>query len=263
MRIALGIEYDGSGFCGWQSQPTGCGVQDHVEAALDKFLASPSAPVSVTCAGRTDTGVHAGAQVVHLDCDMERDEISWVRGANTYLPPAIRILWSKCVGDEFHARFSAQARTYRYLLLCDSVNAGIMHGHVGWFHLPLNIDAMRAAAIQLVGEHDFSAFRAAECQAKSPVRILHDAHIVQRGPFLVFTFRANAFLHHMIRNIVGGLVYVGAGRHSVDEFRQILESRNRTLAAPTFSPAGLYLAKIEYDEKFGIPETRMRFPFPD
>ena len=261
MRIALGIEYNGSGFCGWQSQPSGCSVQDHLESALGKFVAAGDARIAVACAGRTDTGVHAAMQVVHFDCDVLRDEISWVRGVNTFLPPAIRILWAKQVHDEFHARFSARSRSYRYLLLSDAVDAGIQRGQVGWFHLPLDLGAMRNAAESLRGEHDFSAFRAAECQAKSPVKTLFEAKIDTHGQLFIFSFRANAFLHHMIRNIVGGLVYVGAGRHSQVDFRQIFESRNRALAAPTFAPDGLYLANIEYDEKFDLPPARSRLPF--
>jgi tRNA pseudouridine38-40 synthase len=261
MRIALGIEFNGADFCGWQSQPSGCGVQDHVEAALGTFLASPSERVSVICAGRTDTGVHASSQVVHFDCAIERDEISWVRGANTYLPPSIRILWSKVVDESFHARFSARSRTYRYLLLNDSVDAGIMRRQVGWFHAPLDLASMQQAASLLLGEHDFSAFRAAECQAKSPVKFLYEAGIETSGQLFMFSFRANAFLHHMIRNLVGGLVYVGAGRHSIEEFRRIFENRNRTLGAPTFAADGLYLTNIEYDEKFGLPSVRSRLPF--
>ena len=261
MRIALGIEYNGATFCGWQSQPSGCGIQDHVEAALNSFLAVPEAKVSVSCAGRTDTGVHAAMQVVHFDCAVERDEIAWVRGVNNFLPPSIRILWSRAVDPEFHARFSARSRGYRYLLLNDSVNASIMWGQIGWFHAPLNLAAMREAAELLLGEHDFSAFRAAECQAKTPIKTMHEAGIDQDGQMFTFSFRANAFLHHMIRNIVGGLVYVGAGRQSIDDFRQIFESRNRVLAAPTFSADGLYLTNIEYDEKFGLPVARLRLPY--
>ena len=261
MRIALGIEYNGADFCGWQSQASGCGIQDHVESALNTFLAAPSAPVSVVCAGRTDAGVHASSQVVHFDSAIEREEISWVRGVNTYLPPSIRILWATPVDEEFHARFSARSRTYRYLLLNDRVDAGIMRGQVGCFHLPLSAAAMQQAASVLIGQHDFSAYRAAECQARTPVKVLHEARVETNGQLFVFSFRANAFLHHMIRNIVGSLVYVGAGRHSMDEFRRIFESRNRALAAPTFAADGLYLTNIEYDEKFRLPVPRMRLPF--
>lgn len=261
MRIALGIEYNGTAFCGWQSQPSGCGVQDHLESALNTFVATTSAAISVNCAGRTDSGVHAAHQVVHFDCAVERDESAWVRGVNTYLPPSIRILWAKRVDDEFHARFSARSRSYRYVLLNDGVPPAIMRGQIGWFHAPLDLAAMQQAATLLIGEHDFSAFRAADCQAKTPVKILYDASIRSSGQTFVFAFRASAFLHHMIRNIVGGLVYVGAGRHSVEEFRGIFESRNRTLAAPTFAPDGLYLMNIEYDEKFELPVVRSRLPF--
>ena len=261
MRVALGIEYNGAGYCGWQSQPSGCGVQDHVETALTKFVGGNETRVAVTCAGRTDTGVHAVAQVVHFDCDMLRDDSSWVRGTNTFLPPTIRILWAKHVGDDFHARFLARSRRYRYLLLNDSVDAAIMRSQVGWFHAPLDVAAMREAAAHLIGEHDFSSFRAAECQAKTPVKILHEATIDTHGKMVEFSFRANAFLHHMIRNIVGGLVYVGAQRHSIAEFRRIFEARDRTFAAPTFAADGLYLTDIEYDEKFALPPARTRIPF--
>ena len=261
MRVALGIEYNGAQYCGWQSQPSGCGVQDHVEAALTRFVALAATDTSVTCAGRTDTGVHANCQVVHFDCTIERDENSWVRGVNAFLPASIRIVWSKHVSDQFHARFSAHARSYRYLLLNDSVDAAIMRGQMGWFHTPLNVTAMRAAATLLIGEHDFSAFRAAECQARSPVKTLYDVTVAVNGKVVVFSFRGNAFLHHMIRNIVGGLVYVGAGRHSINDFQRIFDARDRTQAAPTFAADGLYLTNIEYDEKFGLPRARTRLPF--
>ena len=270
MRIALGLEYRGTHYCGWQTQPAGCAVQDHLERALGKFLGQP---VATVCAGRTDTGVHALAQVVHLDTDIERDENSWVRGSNTSLAPDIRVIWARQVGDDFHARFSATSRTYRYLLLNDPVDSAAFTGLAGWFHSPLDIAKMRDAAKQLLGEHDFSAYRAAECQAKSPVRTLLEASIepleskVGRGgesgrsQLLVLTFRANAFLHHMVRNIVGELVYVGAGRRSLAEFSAIFQGWDRTRAAPTFAPDGLYLCDIEYDARFGLPHVRRRHPF--
>ncbi|MEP7156071.1 MAG: tRNA pseudouridine(38-40) synthase TruA [Betaproteobacteria bacterium] len=261
MRIAMGIEYNGSGFCGWQSQASGCGVQDRVESALNSFLAAGPARISISCAGRTDTGVHAALQVIHFDCNVERDDVSWMRGVNAFLPPSVRILWSRRVSDEFHARFAAQSRSYRYLLLNDAADAAIMLGQAGWFHMPLALAPMQEAANLLLGEHDFSAFRAAECQAKSPVKTLHEAGITASGQLFTFSFRANAFLHHMIRNIVGGLVYVGSGRHSVADFQRIFDGRDRTLAAPTFAADGLYLANIEYDKKFNLPTTRTRLPF--
>ena len=258
MRVALGLEYDGSPYCGWQSQASGCGVQDHVEAALTKFIGAATA---CTCAGRTDTGVHALAQVIHVDSGVERDAQSWVRGGNSHLPAGIRLLWAKPVADEFHARFSARSRTYRYLLLNDSVASGTMASRLGWFHAPLDLAAMQLAARSLLGERDFSAFRSSECQAKTPVKTLYQADVVARGKLLEFRFRANAFLHHMVRNLVGELVYVGSGRHSLEDFAAVVAGRDRTRAAPTFPAAGLYLTDIEYDESFGLPAPAPRHPF--
>ena len=267
MRIALGLEYRGTRYCGWQTQPTGCAVQDHLERALEKFLAEPAATI---CAGRTDTGVHAMAQVVHLDTEIERDDVSWVRGTNASLPADIRVVWAKQVAADFHARYSASSRTYRYLLLNDPVDNAAFNGMAGWFHAQLDIATMREAATLLLGEHDFSAYRAAECQAKTPVKTIFEATIEpvagkvnEDGTcnLLALSFRANAFLHHMVRNIVGELVYVGAGRRSLIEFREIFGSRDRTRAAPTFAPDGLYLCDIEYDARFGLPPVRRRHPF--
>ncbi len=260
LRIALGLEYDGAGFCGWQSQPSACGIQDHVEKAASQFIAGP-APIAVTCAGRTDTGVHALAQVVHLDTEVVREEMAWVRGVNRFLPTPIRVLWMREVPDEFHARFSAISRTYQYVLLTDRTEPAILNGKVGWFHLPLDVIAMRNAANALLGEHDFSAFRSSECQANSPVKHMHGVDIEERAPYIRFTFRANAFLHHMVRNVVGALVYVGAGRMSVADFSALMGKRDRALAPPTFSPDGLYLAGIEYDAAFSIPRAAQRVPF--
>ncbi len=268
MRVALGLEYRGTQYCGWQTQPAACAVQDHLERALEKFV---GASVATVCAGRTDTGVHAMAQVVHLDTEIERDEVSWVRGTNTNLPDDIRVVWAKHVAEDFHARFSAITRSYRYLLLNDPVDSATMSGLIGWFHAPLDIARMQMAATVLLGEHDFSAYRAAACQAKSPLRTMVEANVewlTKNGDNTVanhvmqLTFRANAFLHHMIRNIVGELVYVGAGRRSLVEFREIFEGCDRTRAAPTFAAAGLYLCDIEYDACFGLPPARRRHPFP-
>ena len=267
MRIALGIEYGGTRYCGWQTQLAGCAVQDHLERALEKFLGDK---VSTTCAGRTDSGVHAMAQVVHLDSEVDRDDISWVRGINSNLPADIRVVWAKPVAANFHARFSASARSYRYLLLNDTVESATFNGLVGWFHGALDVDKMREAAQLLIGEHDFSSFRSAECQAKSPVRLMLEAHIMSAATgvpsrevkgLMVLAFRANAFLHHMVRNIVGELVYVGAGRRSLADFRQVLAARDRSRAAPTFAPDGLYLCCVDYPAEFDLPPLRMRHPF--
>lgn len=250
MRIALGLEYDGSAFCGWQTQPGGCGVQDHLQAALSKFADSP---IEVTAAGRTDTGVHAAAQVVHFDTAAVREPVSWVRGTNTHLPPAVRVLWSAQVPAEFHARYSARLRTYRYLLVNAPVAPALLHARAGWYHRPLDVARMVEGARCLPGTHDFSSFRDAQCQAKSPVRDMAEVRITRRGDLVTFTFSANAFLHHMIRNLVGSLVYVGAGKQEPAWIAQLLEQRDRRNAAPTFSPGGLYLAAIAYDSTYPLP----------
>jgi len=250
MRIALGIEYDGSRFLGWQTQPGGGTVQDALEAALSGIAAQT---VAVTCAGRTDRGVHALAQVVHFDTGAERPDSAWVRGVNALLPESMAVLWSRTVPEDFHARYSARARTYRYVLLNRAVRPALAARHAGWFHAPLDVEAMREAAAALCGEHDFSAFRSAECQAKSPVRTLQSLSIERSGERIDFVFSANAFLHHMVRNLVGTLVYVGKGKHPPRWAKEVLESRDRGLAAPTFAPEGLYLESVEYDQHWGLP----------
>ncbi len=253
MRIALGLEYDGAAFCGWQTQPSGCGVQDHVQRALSKFT---DASLEVTAAGRTDAGVHATAQVVHFDSPVHREMFSWVRGTNALLDAHARVLWSARVPDDFHARFDARSRTYRYLLLDSPVAPAVLRGRVGWYHGALDAAAMDRAAQALRGTHDFTAFRDAQCQARSPVRALIEVRVERAGGLLVLTFRANAFLHRMVRNIVGSLVYVGAGRQPPGWIGELLAARDRRLAAPTFAPDGLYLAAIEYDPASALP------PFP-
>ena len=250
MRIALGVEYDGSRFCGWQTQPQGCAVQDALERALAEIAGTP---VGTICAGRTDADVHALAQVVHFDTGAERPESAWVRGVNALMPAACAVTWAQPVAGGFHARFSALSRTYRYLLLNRPVRPAAEHGRVGWFHLPLDVDRMRRAAKLLIGEHDFSAFRSSECQARSPVRTLARVDIERRGDYLVIDFQANAFLHHMVRNLVGCLVYVGKGKHRPEWVGEVLEGRDRSRAAPTFDASGLYLTRIEYDARWGLP----------
>lgn len=251
-RIALGVEYDGSRFCGWQTQPEGCSAQDALERGLAEIA---GAPVATICAGRTDAGVHALAQVVHFDAATERPAAAWVRGTNALLPPALAVTWAREVPQDFNARYSARSRSYRYLLLNHPVRPAADQARVGWFHAPLDLEKMQRAARLLLGERDFSAFRSAECQAKTPVRTLAQLDIERRGDYLVFDFRANAFLHHMVRNIVGSLVYVGKGKHPPEWMGEVLASRNRALAAPTFEAAGLYLARVAYDRQWGLPDA--------
>ena len=251
MRIALGVEYNGSAYCGWQSQPDGRTVQDALQLALSQ-VASES--ITVIAAGRTDTGVHALEQVIHFDTHSVRPLTAWVRGANALLPSGIAVLWAHAVADEFHARFSAQARSYSYYLYCRPVRSAVQHGKVGWFHQPLDIVKMREAAQYLLGEHDFSAFRASACQAKSPVKNLAMLNIQQQGNIISLDLTANAFLHHMVRNIVGCLVYVGKGKHPPQWMQDVLQGRERSQAAPTFAPDGLYLRSIAYDMKWQLPQ---------
>lgn len=261
-RIALGIQYDGTSWRGWQTQPDGRTVQDTLETALKKFSLTD---IATTCAGRTDAGVHALEQVVHFDTSLDRDMFSWVRGVNAFLPASIAVRWACEVapdGDEqFHARFSATARTYRYLLYNHPVRSPLLSGKAGWVFRPLIVEPMRSAASYLLGVHDFTAFRAAECQARSPVKTMHEIRIERHGDLLVFTLRANAFLHHMVRNIVGSLIVVGNGNQSPEWLKSVLDGKDRSRAAPTFMPDGLYLARIDYDSKWKLPHEPL-LPLP-
>jgi tRNA pseudouridine38-40 synthase len=250
LRIALGLEYDGAAFCGWQTQPDSCAVQDALERALSEVAGKS---IETVCAGRTDAGVHALAQVVHFDVDVERPPTAWIRGGNALLPDAIAVNWARAVSPDFHARFSATGRRYIYWLLNRAQRPGLLRGRVGWFHRNLDERAMQQAAQCLIGSHDFSAFRAAECQAKTPVKKLRRLEICRRGDLIRFEFAADAFLQHMVRNIVGSLVYVGGGRHPAAWIGEVLESRDRNRAAPTFAASGLYLAAVEYDASWALP----------
>ena len=250
MRIALGLEYDGSRFLGWQTQPGGGTVQDTLQSALAVIAGMP---VGVTCAGRTDRGVHALEQVVHFDVGVTRPESAWVRGVNAVLPESIAVQWAREVPAQFHARYAARARTYRYVLFNRAVRPALAARHAGWFHAALDVAAMRAGARHFLGEQDFSAFRSAECQAATPVRTLHSLEIEARGERIDFVLRANAFLHHMVRNIVGTLIHVGAGRQPPDWVGEVLRSRERARAAPTFAAEGLYLERVEYEPHWGLP----------
>ncbi|UXY13735.1 tRNA pseudouridine(38-40) synthase TruA [Chitiniphilus purpureus] len=249
MKYALAIEYDGRAFCGWQVQPD----QPTVQAALEEALARMAGhPVRVHAAGRTDTGVHATGQIAHFDTEAVRPLTAWVRGVNRFLPPGVAVLRAMPVPDDFHARFSACARHYRYLLLNHPVRPALMAGRIGWMHQPLALEPLHAAAALLLGRHDFSSFRAAECQAKTPVKTLHRLEIQRQGHLLVFDFAADAFLHHMVRNMMGALLHVAKGNCPPEWIAALLAARDRALAPPTFMPDGLYLAGVSYPAHFGL-----------
>ena len=260
MRIAIGLEYAGTVFTGWQSQPDGRGVQDALEHAL---AAVADEPVRTIAAGRTDASVHATMQIAHFDVGVKRPDTAWVRGVNAHLPPEVAVLWAHPIAADFHARNAARARSYTYLLANRPVRPALLAGRVGWYHEPLDVGAMTRAAATLVGTHDFSAFRAAECQAKSATKTVTEVAIAVYGDQLHFDFRADAFLQHMIRNIVGSLVYVGAGRHPPEWIAELLEARDRTRAAPTFAAAGLYFTGADYDARWELPRARRPVALPN
>jgi tRNA pseudouridine38-40 synthase len=257
MRIALGVEYDGSALRGWQKQLGGGTVQDDLESVLGQIAGERSA---VVCAGRTDAGVHATGQVVHFDTRAERPVTAWVRGVNAFLPPNVAVRWARHVSEAFHARFSAYGRCYRYLLIDRAQRPGLWHGRVGWYHRPLDEERMQRAACLLLGERDFSAFRAADCQAKTPVKMLRRAEVRRVGDWLVFDFEASAFLHRQVRNMVGSLVHVGQGKHSPEWIEELLASRDRSRAAPTFAADGLYLVGVRYAKCWRLPVVDDPFP---
>ena len=251
MRLALGVSYHGGPYQGWQSQASGQTVQDHLERALSQLAAQR---ITTLCAGRTDAGVHALMQVVHFDTSAVRRPISWVRGTNALLPRDIGVQWAREVPATFHCRASALSRRYTYVLLESPVRPSVDHGRVGWVMHPLAQPAMQEAAAHLIGEHDFSSFRAAACQALSPTKNLMHIGISRRGAFWRFEFEANAFLHHMVRNIMGALIAVGQGKHPPGWLADVLRARSRAVAAPTFPPEGLYFLGPRYESHWGLPE---------
>jgi len=250
-RISLAVRYDGSQYHGWQSQDEVVSVQQCVERALSR-VANQS--ISVVCAGRTDAGVHATAQVIHFDTEVDRTEQSWVFGANSNLPADITILWAKIVDRDFHARFSAKARTYKYVILNQDVRPGILRKAVSWHYKPLDVDLMQKGARHLLGEHDFNAYRGAACQAKHPVRTIYRLDVAKRGRMVVFEVKANAFLMHMVRNIVGVLVAIGEGVKAPEWALEVLNSRDRRCGGVTIGPNGLYLVSIDYPDEFNLPK---------
>jgi len=257
-RLALGLQYDGAAFCGWQTQPNGGSVQDALERALREFA---GVSLATTCAGRTDAGVHATYQVVHVDAPVERPQQAWIRGVNCYLPDSVAVRWAREVPDDFHARYSALERHYDYWIINEPVRSPLAANRAGWVFRPLDVPAMQSAAALLTGTHDFSSFRSAECQAKSPVRELRQFSVERRGACIRVSAVANAFLHHMVRNLVGSLVYVGLGRRDAGWVADVLAARDRARAAPTFPAAGLYLTRVEYDPSLDLPRPDETPPF--
>lgn len=260
MRLALGISYNGAGYNGWQSQSDGNTIQDQLERALHRFTTTP---IRTICSGRTDSNVHAVMQVVHLDTSIDRTLPSWVRGTNSFLPSTIAVQWARHVSDDFHARGCALNRKYCYLLLQSPVRPSLETGRVGWVHTPLDLSVMKTAAQYLIGTHDFSSFRAAACQALTPVKTLTNIKITQRQPtgerpgdapcYWQFEFEGNAFLHHMIRNMMGCLITIGRGDQPASWMHEVLLARSRKIAAPTFSPYGLYFLGPEYAPCWQLP----------
>jgi len=251
-RIALGLEYKGARYRGFQRQSASVpSIQGYLEAALSKVAGG--APVSILCAGRTDASVHSSGQVVHFDTTVERSLHAWIMGANMNLPNDISVTWAKVMPAHFHARFSAMARRYRYVIYNDPIRPAHMAEEVTWNHRPLDVARMREAALALVGTHDFSAFRATRCQAKSPVKTVHHLQLIEHGRFIVLDIRANAFLHHMVRNIAGVLMTIGAGERPPEWAREVLERGDRHSGGVTAHPYGLYLVQVDYPEEFELP----------
>jgi len=249
MRLAALVEYDGSAFQGWQCQSDGPTIQGAVERALSRIA---DRPIRVIAAGRTDRGVHALGQVIHFDTDAARSPHSWLRGANTYLPPEIALLWVREADPAFHARFSAIGRHYRYLTLNRPVRPSVLNNRISWEYRPLDVARMQEAASYLVGTHDFSSFRSIQCQAKTAIRNLHRLDVYRAGDFVVIDASANAFLHHMVRNLAGLLNAIGAGEHAPSWAQEVLQARDRTVAGVTATPDGLYLMRVDYPDQFGM-----------
>lgn len=257
MRVALGLEYDGSRYHGWQRQPKLNTVQGAIEHSLTKIIGKD---VAVHCAGRTDTAVHAAGQVIHFDCDVNRALKAFVFGLNSQLPKDISIKWSKEVPDDFHVRYTAEKREYRYMIYNHPIRPAHLRSYLTWYYRPLNHELMQEAAESLVGEHDFSSFRSTECQSKTPVRRIESISIHRSGDIIYFDIVANAFLHHMVRNIAGVLMAIASGRKPVDWAKELLEQKNRALGAETAPPYGLYLTRVTYPEQYDLPEMHIANP---
>lgn len=253
MRVALGIEYDGSGYFGWQRQAEVDSVQAQLERALSLVA---NEPIALQCAGRTDAGVHATGQVVHFDTTAVRRESAWTLGINANLPDNIAVRWAQIVDDDFHARFSATARRYRYVIYNHNLRPGILRGGVSHYHGDIDATKMHLAAQALIGEQDFTSFRAIQCQSKTPFRNVHQVNVTRQGMYIIVDIQANAFLHHMVRNIVGSLLEIGLGNQPLDWMRTLLDAKDRTQAAATAKPNGLYLVDVTYPE-YQLPKLAL------
>ncbi|WP_281561722.1 tRNA pseudouridine(38-40) synthase TruA [Thalassomonas sp. RHCl1] len=251
MRYALGVEYDGKNYYGWQRQNDFVSVQQSLETALSKIA---DEPIEVICAGRTDTGVNATNQVVHFDTDKIRKDVAWTLGTNTHLPKDIAVSWVKPVSDEFHARFSATARRYRYIIHNNNLRSAILSSGLSFCHYPLDEKLMHEAAQYLIGRHDFDSFRTVHCQSHSPIRTLMHCNVSRQGHYVIIDIKANAFLHHMVRNIAGSLMRVGQGLEPVTWIKEVLEAKNRCVAGITAPSGGLYFVDVDYPEAFDIPK---------
>ncbi|MBB1477113.1 MULTISPECIES: tRNA pseudouridine(38-40) synthase TruA [Shewanella] len=251
MRVALGVEYDGSGFCGWQRQLDVDSVQAQIEKALS-YVANE--PITVSCAGRTDTGVHGTGQVVHFDTNVQRPMTAWTQGVNANLPNSVAVRWAKEVDDSFHARYSALARRYRYVIYNHKLRPGILSAGVSHYHGDIDEKLMHQAAQLFVGEHDFTSFRALHCQSKTPFRNVHQVNVTRQGMYIMVDIQANAFLHHMVRNIVGSLLQIGLGNQPIEWISELLALKNRKQAAATAKPNGLYLVDVTYPEQYQLPK---------
>ena len=258
-RIALVLSYDGSNFAGWQTQPSGLTVQDKLEAAIQSIQGQPAATI---CAGRTDAGVHALAQVVHFDTAADRPLSAWVRGVNSHLPASIAVHSAQIVDPSFNARMSACARTYQYLIVESASRQPLWQGKAGWSFRALNPALMHQAAQAVQGTHDFTSLRSSQCQAATPIRTISECSVIRQNQFILIKVKANAFLHHMVRNLVGCLVQIGQAKKPVSWMADVIEQRDRKIAAPTYAPDGLYLTGVEYPTDFGIQNTLAISPLP-
>lgn len=256
MRIALGIEYDGCQYHGWQKQAGLHTVQQSIESAISQVAQQD---IEIICAGRTDTGVHASGQVIHFDTEVDRNMRAWIHGSNTFLPKDICVQWAKRVPEDFHARYSAQSRTYRYLICDQPIRPALFRGNVTWQYRALNHEFMAEAAAYLIGENDFTSFRSSDCQSLSPMRCIKAISVMRHQGHVQIDITANAFLHHMVRNIAGVLMAVGGGKKTISWVKEVLEAKDRRLGAETAPPYGLYLINVEYPAIYQIPETQYRF----